>query len=458
MKLRIFYILLIISLTNTKLLALDVEVDILNNNYTPLPLVMVDFYTDNESQALYDKIKDRVFYNIDRSGVFDIRESKIALINGDVNLLDTAINISKYTYYNYLITGKMLLKGNYYYIELIIVDIFNNKTLTTIGYKFDAQEISKNTTFVAGELSNYIYRSILGLEGYFNTKLAFVENKNSLTIANYDGSNKQSLIKSDGQIYGPVFSNNNRYIAYVDFKEGRSQIYIYDLIFNKSILLANLTGLSLAPRFSPDDKNILFSVAHSGVANIYEVDISSQRIKKLTNSYAINLAGGYSFDNNYIVFNSDKTGTPHIYTMDTSGQNVVKVSNTGGAYYTPSFAPNANIILATKIIKSDFFITILSLEGQEKIITKDKYVESPSWLRDGRHVIYQYRYAGDNKNPLYSFFILDIISGFKLPILQNGNVMDPNYSHNVKMRSSLGSAYALQSAQMPFTAENSQNY
>ena len=43
------------------------------------------------------------------------------------------------------------------------------------------------------------------------------------------------------------------------------------------------------------------------------------------------------------------------------------------------------------------------MSGQEKILTSDTFAESPSWLSDGRHIIYQYAYGKSGRKNLYSF-------------------------------------------------------
>ena len=128
----------------------------------------------------------------------------------------------------------------------------------------------------------------------------------------------------------------------------------------------------------------------------------------------------------FIVFNSDRIGNPSIYIMKLDGASVKKISFGDGSYYNPSFSPDTNIILFTKIYEKNFSIGLMNLSGMEKIIANDHLAESPKWLNTGRHIAYQYKYNSKD----YALYIMDLVSGHKIQIKPSVNSMDPSFIQN----------------------------
>ena len=424
--------------------AFDLEVDILNNNYNPITILIADFVTDKPSKDYYKVLKNNILYDLEQSGVFYprfIKEDKLQFNN---NLKLDEIDFSEYGYYPTTLVGSILydeIKA-IYIIKFMLIDNYTKEIKTSYGYDIKSINIEEDIVKISHDISNEVYKSILGIEGYFNTYLVYVGD-NKLMLSDYAGRNKKELLSTQGKILGPVFSHNNRYVAYVDFINGHSTIYLYDFYFDKKIKIADFLGLSLSPRFSRKDKTLLFSIAYDGATNIFELNLENKKTKKLSNNYFINLPGGYSYDEEYIIFNSDRSGSPNIYVMTKDGKNIKRISKGEGSYYNPSFAPNNNIILFTKIVGGQFYIGVMTLDGKEKIITKDPFTESPSWFLDGRHVIYQYSYDVDKKNRLYSFYILDIISGHKQAIKPAINALNPTTSNGFILNKKLRSKYTI---------------
>ncbi|MCL2567650.1 MAG: DPP IV N-terminal domain-containing protein [Alphaproteobacteria bacterium] len=413
--------------------AFDLEVDVLSEDYQPISLLVSDFYVDDNSERIYESLKAVFSRDIKNSGVFDLRFSyeQILSSNADLkNALDE-IDLYPYNHYQYIVVGKInyAAENKTYNIELSILNSQGN-ILRNVGYNVKAAANRKEITRIGHDIANEIYESSLGIKGYFTSSLIFVDG-NKMIMSNYDGEDMETLVKTRGTIFAPSFSYDGKMIVYADFFEGHSEVYFYDIYFKKVMKLANFKGLSLAPSFSRDNKKIILAVANEGSTHIYEINLQNGTISKLTGGYSINIPGNYSLGDKYIVFNSDRAGSPKIYTLDTGDKIVNRISKGVGNYYTPSFSPNSNLILFTKIASGDFQIGLLSLSGSEKIVAKDTLAESPVWLVDGRHIIYQYAYKKISNRHLYSFYIMDLLSGHKLLINPTGDAQDPSLSFGV---------------------------
>ncbi len=413
--------------------AFDIEVDVLNDDYQPISILISDFYLDKKSEKLYDSMKKIITKDLKNSGVYDVRFSynQIVVNNIDLKNVFSETDLHPYNHYQYIIIGKILYleEEKVYNIEISILNA-NGRSLKSFGYKIASSHKKTEMIQISHDISNEIYETSLEVKGYFTSSLLFVSG-NKLIMSDYDGENQTVLVTSKGTILSPSFSNKGSLIVYVDFYEGRSVVYLYDVYFKKSMKLANFKGLSLSPIFSNDDKRVIFSIANGGSTHIYQGFIEEGRLLKVTEGYSINMPGNFSQNDRYIVFNSDRAGSPKIYIYDTENNSLNKISKSTGAYYTPSFASNSNLILFTKIVNRQFNIGLLSMLGKEKILTSDVLAESPSWLSDGRHVVYQYVYGKSGKTNLYSFYIMDLLSGYKMEIKPAKDSQDPSMSNGI---------------------------
>ncbi len=416
------------------LFGFSIDVDVLNKYFKPIPVLGLEFYSTSNTKKYADILLKDVSELLSSSGVIDITLTNNDLLkdfvqNNDIDFSLLNPQLSNYSNYQYSIVGKVVEKqAGDIEIEISIFNNIINKSVRAFAYVVPKSVILNKLDAITKNISNEIYVQIAKAQGYFEDSLLYTNGK-ELLLADYLGNNKKTLLSVDGQIYAPIFSPDRERIIYVLFKNGISEIYIYTLATKSNVRLAKLKGLSLSPVLSKDNQTLLFAVMSEGASNIFSYNFLENKLRQLTNSYSINLPGDFSADGETILFNSDRTGSPQIYTMNKFGKRIKKISQGKGAYYTPSFAPNRDIILYTNLQNKRFSIGVLSLSGNEKIISKEKLVESPRWVND-RTVAYQYVYAYDKKGkPLYAFYMLDILSGYKINIQPEYNSEDPSFSH-----------------------------
>jgi Tol biopolymer transport system component len=138
-------------------------------------------------------------------------------------------------------------------------------------------------------------------------------------------------------------------------------------------------------------------------------------------------------DNNLLLLNSDANKYPSIYIINKKTKETKKISKGYGSYYTPVFSNNSNVILFTKIHNRKFYIGLLNLASQERIVSSNTevFVESPNWLPDDRHIIYQVAYDTSKYKKLYEFYLMDIISGKKIIINPAKDILFPVISKGI---------------------------
>jgi tol-pal system beta propeller repeat protein TolB len=411
-----------IAIFYNPLYAMDFTIDILNPKYKPKNILFLTPKTaDSFSERNFNKIKEIIAQDLFNSGAFEIFEEE----------LFSNIN------YNFILEATITeveIDGDDKYLVVIdLKDASANKSLMKNKYAISVKEFKKYHSIIAHEIADSIYKSSLGLNGYFSNSLIYVQDEKKLMMADYDGKNEELILTSKGKILAPTLSQNGRYLAYVDFIEGFSKIRIYDFETKEIYILGDFIGLTLSPRYSKDGNFLIFTVLYDGYNTLIEVNLAQNTYKKVLSNTNINLVGGYSVDNNLLLLNSDANKYPSIYIINKKTKETKKISKGYGSYYTPVFSNNSNVILFTKIHNRKFYIGLLNLASQERIVSSNTevFVESPNWLPDDRHIIYQVAYDTSKYKKLYEFYLMDIISGKKIIINPAKDILFPVISKGI---------------------------
>ncbi len=177
------------------------------------------------------------------------------------------------------------------------------------------------------------------LRGAFFTRIAYVTASGShgamryaLMVADSDGYNPQTIVRSAEPLLSPDWSSDGKKLAYVSFEKGGSSIYIQDIATGSRELVSSFRGINAAPSFAPDGHRIALSLSRSGNPEIYVMDLVSKQLIQLTNSFGIDTEPVWSSDGKFIYFTSDRGGRPQIY----------KVASVGGAATRVTFQGNYN--------------------------------------------------------------------------------------------------------------------
>lgn len=412
-------------------------------NYQPTALLFIHFYVDDNASTkeLYTNIKEVVRNDLGNSGMFQISfyDSLGLLLTHNTKWSDFLDSWHSDIYRGFRATlfGKVIKvmhnQQSMYAIEVVLLDNITNKSLK-IRYFVPNNYTVQDYYQVAHDIANEINKFNYGRESYFNKGLIYAHD-NELFISDYDGKFKHLISKAEGKVYYPVFSYNDQLIAYTQFKKGMSELFLYDILFDKHIKVGNFKGLVIAPVFSPFSDELLFSVANNGSTHIYQLNLRTRKLQKFTKGYSINLSGGYSPDGKYMVFSSDRIANiPKLFLMINDQQHkIIKLSKDSGSYYDGIFSPSLNLVLYTKYAVGKYFIGLMNLKGQYKEILTDRGIENPRWANTGRHIVYHKLFKKDkNNHDYYTIQILDLISENKINVKLGHSAKWPSFSNKIR--------------------------
>jgi TolB protein len=145
-----------------------------------------------------------------------------------------------------------------------------------------------------------------------------------------------------------------------------------------------------APAWSPDGTRLALSLSYTGNPEIYVMDMGSRQETRLTKSLAINTEPVWSPDGQSIYFTSDRSGKPQIYRVSAGGGTPERISFQGQQNLDAAISYDAKQIAMVQANGNVYRIAIVdqSLGGQVRFISPGPIDESPSFAPNASMLIY----------------------------------------------------------------------
>lgn len=355
------------------------------------------------------KIREVVINDLSNSGTF-------LIING-TDLTERAVSQHHTQFRNWhLVNANLLVTLQVFYDNKTctvrasygIWDVLLKQLVESGSYEINQSGWRR----ISHKIANSIYKKTLGVNGCFDSRIAFVLEKSKqkskrLAIVDQDGANLIFLTDKNEYILSPRLDNKSQRLTYTTLPGGFnvSKLYVLDLVSGKKISVGdNREELAFAGNFSPIQNKLIYCLAHNGATNIYEIDLNTGFKRSLTfYDNFISTSPSYSNDASQILFNSNLGGgQSQIYVMDCNGSHVRKLSVGKGVYRTPSFSPNGEWIAFTKILGGVFYIGVMKQDGSdERLLTSGGlYEESPSWSSNSNTLVFS-RQDNQKENRLF---------------------------------------------------------
>lgn len=298
-----------------------------------------------------------------------------------------------------LVVGRVIrIATDQYRVEFRLFDVFKENQLG--GFRYDVSGDKLRT--IAHQIADFIYLKLIGQPGAFDTRIAYVtlqkDNGQStylLQVADSDGYDPKTVLKSKEPILSPAWSPDGEKLAYVSFEQGRSMVYIQRLRNAERTLVAGYKGINGAPAWSPDGKTLAFTSSKDGNSEIYLKDLQTGSITRLTRNQAIDTEASWSPDGQHLVFTSDRSGRPQIYQMRRDGTGVERLTFQGSYNACASYDPDGKRLTLVTNQGDGFHIAVFDLKNQElHVLTNTPLDESPSFAPNGAMILYATQQGG----------------------------------------------------------------
>lgn len=251
---------------------------------------------------------------------------------------------------------------------------------------------------VAHQIADIIYQKITGVRGAFWTRIAYITAVGvgnnmtySLIVADSDGYNPQVVARSHEALLSPKWSPDGTKIAYVSFESGNSAIYVQDITTGaRQLLSGRARGINGAPAWSPDGSRMALSLSYTGNPQIYVMNLGSRQETPITTGLSINTEPVWAPDGQSIYFTSDRSGRPQIYQVSAGGGTPTRITFQGQNNLDAAVSYDGNQIAMVQANGNVYRIAIMdrSLGGQVRYISPGPLDESPSFAPNASMLLY----------------------------------------------------------------------
>jgi len=312
-------------------------------------------------------------------------------------------------------------------IEYELWDVNRQQNLLAQAYTAPAGDLRG----VAHQIADAIYEKITGVRGAFWTRIAYItavglgnNTTYSLIVADSDGYNPQVVARSRESLLSPAWSPDGRKIAYVSFESGNSAIYVQDITTgSRQLVSARAKGINGAPSFSPDGSKLALALSYQGNPEIYVMDLGSRSETRLTNNLAIDTEPRWTPDGQSIIFTSDRGGKPQLYQMSAGGGGAERITFQGQFNANASISYDGKQIAMVQGNGNVYRIAIMdrSLGGQVRFISPGPIDETPSFAPNASMLLYA---ASEGRRGVLYAVSADGLVRQRL-VLADGDVREP---------------------------------
>lgn len=406
------------------------DIDIIGGNASATPITVVPMPYQGSAAAPETDVAAVVRADLERSGQF--RNLPVEQIlekptrGGEINFATW-----RALKQNYIVVGRVMDAGaGAYRVEYELYDVPKGERL--LGLAMTARSTAMRD--VAHQMADAIYEKITGVRGAFWTRIAYVTASGkgaamryALMVADSDGYNPQTIVRSAEPLLSPSWSPDGNRLAYVSFERGNSAIYIQNITTGARELVTSFRGINSAPSFSPDGRRLALSLSRSGNPEIYVMDLASKQLTQLTNHFAIDTEPTWSADGSSIYFTSDRGGRPQIYQVASSGGSASRVTFQGNYNATPGVSYDGKKIVMAQGSGNTYKIAMMdSSLGSPRwsTLSVGSLDESPSFAPNASMVLYAAREGG--RGVLYAVSADGRVR--QRLVLADGDVREPSWS------------------------------
>lgn len=326
-----------------------------------------------------------------------------------------------------LVKGAVQISAGKVQLTVRLFDVYQQRSMMGKTFNGDATEVSR----MARRFADDILKAMTGLEGPFDSKLAFVSTRSGrfkeVYTQSIDGEDLFQVTNNPTINIFPMWDRNADQLLYLSYKTMAPALYIANLRERRERHIDTHHGRIIGGAISPDGQQVVAAVETGGNTNLYLMDNQGHELRELTHTGGINVSPNFSADGQTLAFTSDRSGTPQIYTMNVNSGAATRVTYSGNYNTTPAISPKGDIIAYQSREGGRFDIYSISIGGGSPTMLTDGRGtnESPSWSPDGRYLAFSSTRSGGSRIYIMQVETHKIIS----PLTEgNGNDTTPAWS------------------------------
>jgi TolB protein len=323
----------------------------------------------------------------------------------------------------FLVKGSVKVSGGKVEITARLFDVYGQRSIMGKTFDGDSPEVPR----MARRFADAILKAVTGIQGPFDSKLAFVSTRagrfKEVYTQTLDGEDLFQVTNNPTINIFPGWDHNSDQLLYLSYKTMAPALYIANLRERRESHIDTHHGRIIGGAISPDGRSVVAAIENGGTTNLYLMDREGHETRELTHTGGINVSPNFSPDGQTLAFTSDRSGNPQIYTMSIEGGAPKRVTYSGSYNTTPAISPKGDSIAYQSREGGRFDIFKIPLGGGTPIMLTDGTGsnESASWSPDGRYLAFASTRGGHSH-----IYILQVESHKIISSLTEGNGNDTN--------------------------------
>lgn len=259
------------------------------------------------------------------------------------------------------------------------------------------------------------------LSGIYSGRFAFVGKRgesSELYLSDFFFNEIEQITSDKSLLTRPKWSpKGDRLIFTSYYKSGFPDLFEMNLVTRKRSTIAAFEGTNTGGVYSPSGDKVAMTLSSAGNSDLYTLNLSNRNLKRIAKTEALESSPSWSPNGDQIVIVSDYLGSPQLYLVNTKGGSMKRIKTNISRYCTePDWnTVNKDLIVFTASIDGRFQVAMHSLKtGKSTQLTSiSGGALQPSWMPDGRHIVYTERLNGSTRlvlldsvtkksNPLHS--------------------------------------------------------
>ena len=297
------------------------------------------------------------------------------------------------------------------------VDITKSPSGTAVASEVVTGANARNALLKAADVA-VAKTNGLGLRGYFASKLAFINErtgKKEIYTGDLMFGEVKQITRDNSIALSPRWAPDGSRLLYTSFyKSGFPDIFLIDLGSYQRSTFVSFKGTNSGARFSPTGSQVAMILSGEGNPEVYVSNAQGRGVSRKTRSDSAKSSPCFSPDGTRLVFSGEPG--PQLYTMPVNGGAPTRLTSGISTYCAePDWSrtnPN-KIVFTMRGAGGKFQIAVydFSKRASEQVSKAPFDGVEPSWLPDGRHVVYTARDRSTSR-----VCILDTETGKSTPI------------------------------------------
>jgi TolB protein len=288
-----------------------------------------------------------------------------------------------------IVIGQIVgLSEGRYEVRFRLLDAIKQTQLAGLSFNIGSDQWRA----AAHKIADIIYEKLTGTPGVFSSRIAYVHKRGKqfeLHVADADGQNGQTVVRSNEPLISPSFSPDGGRLAYVSFEDRKPVVYVQSLRDGSRRAVAAFKGSNSAPAWAPDGNRLAVTLTRDAGSQIYLINADGSGLARLTHSGAIDTEPVWSPDGQWLYFTSDRGGSPQIYRIASGGGEVKRVTFDGAYNVSPDVSPDGKHLAYIQREGGRFRVVLHELaSNQLRVLTDSAHDESPSFAPNGQLLLY----------------------------------------------------------------------